>query len=97
METNEEERSWGGWYILSALVVGVVAGMLLAPKSGSETRSDIDRWFKRNRKKTQSLVSLIGGILPLRPKTEDNLGAMKNGTRHAFDRVKEKAKEFVAS
>lgn len=41
MSNNKDEAKWGLIGLGIGVVSGVVAGMLLAPKSGKETRSDI--------------------------------------------------------
>lgn len=97
MEIKKSESSWGGWYILGGLAVGAAAGLLFAPKSGIETRGDIEEWRQRNRKKALSWIGAIGDALPLRVKAAAGIGAVKNGASEAFELTKDKAKEFAGS
>jgi gas vesicle protein len=86
-----------GWYILGGVVVGAVAGLLLAPKKGSETREDIGDWGRRSQEKTRAMISRIGKSLPTRVKAAAVFGAAKDGANEAFDEARDKAKHFVGS
>lgn len=97
MEINKSKQSWGGWYILGSLAVGTVAGLLLAPKSGSETRDDLEEWTRRNSKRTQSWLTKISDAIPTRVKAAAGIGAVKEGASEAFEMSKNKAKDFVGS
>ena len=35
------------------IVIGAVAGLLLAPKAGRETRKDVQSWLKQSREKSR--------------------------------------------
>ncbi len=48
METQKEKnRKIGALAVIAALLTGVIAGVLLAPKKGKETREDIERIAKK--------------------------------------------------
>ena len=86
-----------GWYLLGGLAVGTAAGLLLAPKKGSETREDLGEWGRRSREKARSASSRIGGAPPTRVKAAAAFGAVKSGASEAFDESQEKAKQFAGS
>jgi gas vesicle protein len=54
--THEEDKTQGGWYMdnsgkttvafLLGAVAGGILGIIFAPKSGKETRSDLQRYMK---------------------------------------------------
>jgi gas vesicle protein len=97
MEKNKSESSWGVWYILGGLIVGTAAGLLWAPKSGTETRGDIDEWRLRNRKKALSWLSSIGEAIPFRVKAAAGIGAVKGGAQEALKMSKDGARSFARS
>lgn len=86
-----------GWYFLGGLIVGSAAGLLLAPKGGSEMRNDIEEYSRLGRKKAQSWLSSIGSVIPMRVKVAAGVGAVKNGVNEAFELAKDKAKTYVES
>jgi gas vesicle protein len=97
METNKSESSWGVWYILGGLAVGAAAGLLWAPKSGIETRGDIEEWRVRNRKKALSWLSSVGDAIPFRVKAAAGIGAAKGATKEALEMSKDKTRDFAHS
>ena len=98
MDDLKKDASYSsGWYLLGGLVVGAAAGLLLAPKKGSETRDDIDAWRRRTNTKTRDLLTRIGSALPARVKAAAAFGAVKSGTSEAFHESRDKAKQFVGS
>lgn len=97
MESHKIEKSWGAWYALGGLVVGAVGGLLFAPKSGSETREEIDQWAQRNRRRTQSWLNSVGNALPARVRTAAGIGAVKGGMAEAYDATKDKVKDFIGT
>ena len=96
-ERKNATSTSSGWYLLGGLAIGAAAGLLLAPKKGSETRDDISEWGRRSRDKTRSVISRIGSVLPTRVKAAAAVGAVENGAREAFAESREKAKQFVGS
>ncbi len=97
---SEEKKDGGissGWYLLSGVVIGAVAGVLLAPKKGSETLEDLNEWGRDSREKTRSLMSRIGRSIPTRVKAAAAIGAVKEGAGEAFHETREKAKDFLGS
>ncbi|MBI3299900.1 MAG: YtxH domain-containing protein [Elusimicrobia bacterium] len=94
---NKHNRSFGGWYLLTGVIVGAAAGLLFAPKAGNQTREDIEDWSRRNRKKTRSWLSSIGDALPVRVKAAAGVGAIKEGAEEAFEIAKDKAEDYAPS
>jgi gas vesicle protein len=98
MDDPKEDASYStGWYLLGGLVIGAAAGLLLAPKKGSETLEDIDAWRKRTREKSRDMLARIGNALPSRVKAAGTFGAVKGATSEAFHESRDKAKQFVGS
>jgi len=79
------------------LVAGAAAGVLLAPKKGSDTREDLAAWRDRARERTRAALSRINGAIPGRVKAAAAVGAVENGASEAFNEARDKAKEFVGS
>lgn len=96
-EIESEGMSWGLWLALGGLVVGAVAGLLLAPKGGKETRDEIDEWAQRNRRRAQSWLNSAGNVLPTRVKVAAGVGAVRGGMAEAFDVAKDKSKDFIGN
>lgn len=82
-----ERRTSAFWYLLGGAVVGTVAGLLLAPKAGIDTREDLQDWRRQARERARSLINR----LPSRVKIAAAAGAIKSGTSEAFTEAKEKA------
>ena len=96
MEDRDEGMS-SAWFMLGGLVVGTVAGLLLAPKAGVETREDIEEWSRDKREKAQSLISRVSEAIPFRVKAAAAGGAIKSGVSEASNVASEKAKQFLGS
>ena len=96
MEEHKEGVS-SAWYMLGGLLVGAVAGLLLAPKAGSEAREDIKEWSRDKREKVRTMLSKVRGTLPIRVKAAAAGGALKSGTREFSSGVGDKAKQFMGS
>jgi gas vesicle protein len=82
-----------GWYLLGGLAVGAVAGLLLAPKKGSETLEDISAWRERARQKTRAVLTQIGTI-PQHVRAAAR--SAKAEANEAFDETHNKTKEFAS-
>ena len=66
-------------FVLGA-VIGTVAGLLLAPKAGRETRKDVQSWLKRGREKSR----LVAQKLRRLPVKKDQLLAAIRAGREAL-------------
>ncbi len=55
----EENRSKGALLFVAGALIGAVAGILLAPKAGKETREDIAEWLKARRAKGGEFLSKV--------------------------------------
>lgn len=62
----------GGLYLAGAVAVGVVAGMLTAPKSGKETREDLEKEIDRLKSKLADAASTS------RDAIKDEISNLKN-------------------
>jgi gas vesicle protein len=94
MDIQEEKSASSVWYLLGGLVIGAAAGVLLAPKSGIETREDIEAWTKRNQERAQSLIARISAALPARVKAAAAVGAVKGGAKEAVSAARDGLKQF---
>ena len=95
MEIQEEKSSSkGGWYLLGGLIVGAVAGVLLAPKSGAETREDLEDLRRRGAEGARSLMARISDAIPSRVKTAAAFGAVKGGVKEAASESRDRLKQF---
>ena len=97
MATDKSTYLWGGLGLLGGVVVGAAAGLLLAPKGGSETLDDIAQWRRINRKKALSWLSSIGDALPARVKAAAGIGALKSGTKEAVEMSMDGAKHYMGT
>jgi gas vesicle protein len=98
MEDIKKESSFSSvWYLLGGVAIGAAAGLLLAPKKGSETRDDISDWSRRSREKTRSLMTKIGDALPTRVKVAAGVGAVKSGSNEALHEARDGAKKFLGT
>lgn len=93
----EKKKSSEVWYLLGGLLTGAAAGLLLAPKGGSEIRSDIADWGRRKRQDSKGWIASISNAIPPRVKLAAGIGAVKNGAIEAAEMSKEKAKKFLGS
>jgi gas vesicle protein len=94
MQIEQEESSSGMWYLISGLIVGACAGVLLAPKSGVETREDLSELGRRGKDRAQSLFSRISDVIPTRVKIGAAAGAVKGGAREAVSSARDGLKRF---
>lgn len=86
---NEKKTSTAG-LMLGALVVGAVAGVLFAPKKGSELREDLSDLFRRNRDKALDLANDLGDKIPSRLRL-----AVKDAAADALRAANEKASAML--
>jgi gas vesicle protein len=69
----EKERGVSGmWYLLGGAVVGAAAGVLLAPKKGSEMRKDLSRYIPARVK-----AAAVGGAVKSGVREAAHIGAVK--------------------
>lgn len=67
--TSEKGRgSSAALFVLGGAVVGAVAALLFAPKAGSELRTDIEDWGRRNRETARRFASKLKSYIPRRGK-----------------------------
>lgn len=94
MQTRYEDKPVSGfWYLLGGAAIGTIAGILLAPKAGSETREEIGEWRRGARERARQLLDRIPG----RVKVAAAGGAVKGAASEAFGEAKEKARETFGS
>lgn len=86
---KEKSRVSPLWYALGGAAIGAAAGVLFAPKKGSELRLDIAEWRRKGREKKEALMRKLDSMVPLRVKAAAVLGALKAGGAEAIEIVKE--------
>lgn len=86
---NEKSRVSPLWYALGGAAIGVVVGVLYAPKKGSELRLDFVAWRRKTREKKEALMRKLDAMIPFRVKAAAALGALKSGGAEAIEIVKE--------
>jgi hypothetical protein len=95
MDIQEEKTSTSaGWYLLGGLITGAVAGLLLAPKSGAETREDLEDLRRRGAEGARSVIARIGDALPSRVKAGAAIGAVRGGSKEAVAAARDGLKQF---
>lgn len=79
---------------LIAAGIGYAAGVLTAPKSGRETRKDIQKTASKAKKDAEeSLKNLHGELTDLINKAKKHVGKMKTGTVSEFNEALTKAQK----
>lgn len=93
---EKQNRVSGFWYLISGAAIGATLGVLLAPKKGSETRSELNEWSRRNGHKAQGVLSKIVRSIPTRVKIAAVAGGAKSGVSEAVSEGAERVKEFAS-
>ena len=86
---KENSRVSPLWYAFGGTAIGVMLGVLYAPKKGSELRLDFVTWRRKTREKKEALLRKLGAMIPFRVKAAAALGALKSGGAEAIKIVKE--------
>lgn len=73
--------------VIGAVAAGFAAGVLTAPKSGKETRSDIKKRAVKLKKEAENNVTKAAAA------TKDSVGSLKSGSSKVGEAVVETAKE----
>jgi gas vesicle protein len=60
----ESKVSGAVWSLLTGVALGAALGLLFAPKSGLESREEIESWLKRRRKEGEDTISEIRERIP---------------------------------
>ena len=89
--SNESNTGKNAALLLAGAVLGAVAGLLLAPKKGSETREDLADWLSQRRAKGADLLERIREELPV--KTEQLTAALKAGKQAYYQASNHKPSE----
>lgn len=85
---SEKKSNSVMWFIFGA-VAGTVAGVLLAPKAGKETREDIKDWLAERREKGSALLGRLRERFPA--KKEQLNAAFKAGKQAYYENGKKEA------
>ena len=72
MNTEERHITSSVAYLIGGLAVGVVCGLLFAPKKGSELIADIKDWGRDKREEGQKFYSRAKEYIPHRNKNGDS-------------------------
>ena len=70
-------------YFLLGAVVGAAAGVLLAPKSGKQTREQVSDWLDERRERGADLLHKLKDVVP--EKKEQVIAAVKAGKQAFFE------------
>lgn len=81
MAEDHPPRRIGVFVIGAAL--GCVAGLLLAPKPGKETRKDVRHWLKQGRDKSRQLAAKLRKL----PEKKDRLLAALRAGRESLSKA----------
>jgi gas vesicle protein len=80
-----ERESHGFRYFVFGAVAGVIGGLLLAPKPGTELREDLADYGERGR----GLARRILDKIPFRIKAAGATGAVKGAASETYEQVRE--------
>jgi gas vesicle protein len=73
--------------VIAAAAIGAVAGILLAPKKGSETRADIKQKVKETKSKSKAKLESV------KHKAHDSAEDVKDKAQDAIDKASGKAQD----
>ena len=79
---SRDESRFNLMFFVAGVALGAACGVLLAPKSGKETREDLGDWLKERREKGSELLAKIKEEIPV--KKHQISAAIKAG-REAFE------------
>jgi gas vesicle protein len=93
---QQEERGGTFGYLIGGFVLGAVAGLLLAPKKGSELMEDINDWGRDTRDKGRDLYARAKEYIPHRVKRSaaEAVNAAREAGEQAYRGVKDKSQDF---
>lgn len=96
MHTEEKNRpARSALPVLFGVAAGAIAGLLLAPRAGSELREEMGEWGRRNGDKARSFLSKVRSMLPFRVKAAAAYGAVKSGVSEGLRQTRERAQERI--
>ena len=81
MDNVKKKSSSSVLYFIGGLVAGAAAGVLLAPKSGQETREDLNDLVKNGREKAQAAYDKVRKSIPSRASVADGVESAKQGAK----------------
>ncbi len=92
---RDEEKTSSFAYLLGGIVIGAVAGLLFAPKKGSELIEDIGDWGRDTKERGRELYSRAKEYIPHRSRSvPESIRAAREAGEKAYDRVKEKVERY---
>lgn len=77
-------------YVLGGVGIGVMLGVLFAPKKGSELREDIAAWGRGGRERSRTLLARLRAMVPFKVKAAAALGAARAGGAEALREAKDR-------
>lgn len=80
---------------LFGAVVGAVAGILLAPRPGSETREQLGDWLKERREQGSDLLNRIKDLKDKIPAKKSQLAAALKAGKEAYFEAGETKQESL--
>lgn len=86
---QEEEKTSSFVYLLGGFALGAVAGLLLAPKKGSELIEDIGDWGRETKERGREIYSRAKEYIPHRGRSvPESIAAAREAGEKAYGRVK---------
>lgn len=88
---NQEEKKTSSFvYLLGGFALGAVAGLLLAPKKGSELIEDIGDWGRETKEKGKEMYSRAKEYIPHRGRSvPESIAAAREAGEKVYGRVKD--------